>query len=111
MASPEQPGARELITFGAVLDHLIPRDDAPGARDLLTASQVRVRVPGFNRLLTELGDFSLHPHQEQDRMLRQLESSRDACFLALVDAVHELYYGDRRSWQGVGYVTHLPGSP
>ena len=111
MAVPEQSGARGLDTLSALLDHLIPRDDAPGARDLLTASQVRARVPKLDRLLAGLGDFPRHPMQEQDRVLRQLESSQNAVFLALVDAVHELYYGDHRSWQGVGYTTHLPGRP
>jgi hypothetical protein len=99
---------RALSALGALLDHLIPRDQAPGGRDLVDASELRVRIAGLDRLLQQLGDFEKRSEREQDEMIRQLDSLRDPHFLELVDVVHDLYYSDARAWPAVGYTTHLP---
>jgi hypothetical protein len=104
-------GSTEADTLNALLDRLVPTDDAPGALDLELGAKVRHRLPELPMLLERLDGLEMLPPDEQDRRLLHLDESNDLVFTALVETVHELYYADHRSWPSVGYTTHLPGRP
>ena len=103
---PERPHA----LLDAILDRLIPADEAPGALDLELGPSVRSRVPELDNLLDRLGSFTSLPLKEQEDTLRRLDDEEDPTFQALVMTVHELYYADSRAWPAIGYARHVPGT-
>jgi hypothetical protein len=114
-----------LALLRAVIDRIIPADDAPGALALGSDRFVVARLAEdeSDRALVEAGlgllapDFLAAPPDRQDQLLSQVEGQ--PWFLRLVELVAEGFYADpdnggnagAASWTMIGYRPGLPEGP
>ena len=122
--------------FGAAADRIIPRDDAPGARDVgvvffadhLFASFAPARKPAFDQALVSLNDAarkrvpgarsfaSLTPAQ-QDETLRSIERSDAFGVLRTITIAgyfsHPSHHGnrDQAGWKSIGFEDRMSWTP
>ena len=122
--------------FGAAADRIIPRDDAPGARDVgvvffadhLLASFAPARKPAFDQALVALNDAahkrvptarsfaSLSPSQ-QDETLRSIETTEAFNLLRTITISgyfsHPSHRGNRdeAGWKAIGFQDRMSWSP
>jgi len=122
--------------FGAAADRIIPRDDAPGARDVgvvffadhLLASFAPAKKPAFDQALGALNDAarkrvpgarsfaSLTPAQ-QDDTLRSIETSDAFALLRSITIggyfSHPSHHGNREQagWKSIGFEDRMSWTP
>jgi hypothetical protein len=122
--------------FGAAADRIIPRDDAPGARDVgvvffadhLLASFAPARKPAFDHALVTLNEaarqhaptassFASLPVSQQDETLRSIETT-DAFDLLRTITIsgyfsHPSHRGNRdeAGWKAIGFQDRMSWTP
>ena len=122
--------------FGAAADRIIPRDDAPGARDVgvvffadhLLASFAPARKPAFDQALVALneaararvptgGSFASLTPTQQDETLRSIEKT-DAFELLRTITIsgyfsHPSHRGNRSEtgWKAIGFQDRMSWTP
>jgi gluconate 2-dehydrogenase gamma chain len=128
--------ARQAEDFGAIADRIIPRDDAPGARDLgvvffadqLFASFSPERKPAFDKALADVNaaakkvapratSFAAMTTKQQDDTLQSIETT-DAFNLLRTLTVsgyfsHPSRGGNRNSagWKAIGLEDRMSWTP
>ena len=101
----------------AVIDRIVPADDAPGALALGTPAYVRARLERRPELAAAIAaglgalpeDFSERPGEARDAALRKVE--HEAWFATLVELTQEGFWADpenggnrdARSWEIIGF--------
>ena len=99
-----------MSSLAAILRELIPAEEAVGAETWLVPP-VLERVDGLDTLLDRVGDLESLAAADRQLLLQRLDDESDPVFARLVEAAHEVFYADPRSWAGIGYETHLPARP
>jgi hypothetical protein len=128
--------ARQAEDFGAIADRIIPRDDAPGARDLgvvffadqLLASFSPDRKPAFDKALVDVNvaakkvapraaSFAALTTKQQDDTLQSIETT-DAFNLLRIVTVggyfsHPSHGGNKNSagWKAIGLEDRMSWTP
>ncbi len=136
-----QPRFRALTTqqaedFGAIADRIIPRDDAPGARDVgvvffadhLLATFSTDRKPAFDKALAEVNaaarkrvprvaSFAGLTAKQQDDTLRSIETTDAFNLLRTVTVAgyfsHPAHGGNKDSagWKAIGFEDRMSWTP
>ena len=136
-----QPRYRALTNqqaedFGAIADRIIPRDDAPGARDLgvvffadrLLATFAPERKPAFDKSLAEVNaatrgrvpdaaSFAALTTAQQDETLRSIETTDAFNVLRAITVSgyfsHPSHGGNRNgaAWKAIGFEDRMSWSP
>ena len=99
-----------MSSLSAILRELIPADETAGVETWL-GPLVLERADGLDALLERIGDLESLPAAERQALLQRLDDESDPAFARLVEAAHEAFYADPRSWAAIGYATHLPARP
>jgi gluconate 2-dehydrogenase gamma chain len=141
-AQQGQPARYRVLTseqaedFGAAADRIIPRDDAPGARDVgvvffadhLLASFAPARKPAFDQALVSLNDaarkrvpgaqsFAALTPAQQDETLRSIETSDAFTLLRTITIAgyfsHPSHHGNRNEagWKSIGFEDRMSWTP
>jgi gluconate 2-dehydrogenase gamma chain len=122
--------------FGAAADRIIPRDDAPGARDVgvvffadhLLASFAPAKKPAFDAALQTLNDaarkrvanaasFAALTSEQQDETLRSIETTDDFGVLRAITVAgyfsHPSHRGNRDAagWKAIGFEDRMSWTP
>jgi gluconate 2-dehydrogenase gamma chain len=122
--------------FGAAADRIIPRDDAPGARDVgvvffadhLLASFAPAKKPAFDAALETLNDaarkqvanaasFAALTSKQQDETLRSIETTDDFGVLRAITVAgyfsHPSPRGNRDAagWKAIGFEDRMSWTP
>jgi gluconate 2-dehydrogenase gamma chain len=137
----QPPRYRALTTqqaddFGAAADRIIPRDDAPGARDVgvvffadhLLSSFAPAKKPAFDAALTALNkaarkqvpnasSFAALTPKQQDDVLRSIETTDDFGVLRAITIAgyfsHPSHRGNRDAagWKAIGFEDRMSWTP
>jgi len=141
-ASQGQPPQYRALTtqqaedFGAAADRIIPRDDAPGARDVgvvffadhLLASFAPARKPAFDQALVALNEaahkrvpnassFATLTMTQQDETLRSIETTDTFNLLRTITIAgyfsHPSHRGNRNEagWKAIGFQDRMSWTP
>ena len=122
--------------FGAAADRIIPRDDAPGARDVgvvffadhLLASFAPARKPAFDQALVALNEaarkhalkatsFAALTTTQQDETLRSIETTDAFNLLRTITIAgyfsHPSHRGNRNEagWKAIGFQDRMSWTP
>ena len=128
--------SQQAEDFGAAADRIIPRDDAPGARDVgvvffadhLLASFAPAKKPAFDAALQTLNDaarkrvanaasFAALTPKQQDETLRSLETTDDFGVLRAITVAgyfsHPSHRGNRDAagWKAIGFEDRMSWTP
>lgn len=128
--------SQQAEDFGAAADRIIPRDDAPGARDVgvvffadhLLASFAPAKKPSFDAALTALNaaarkrvpnaaSFAALTPKQQDETLRSIETTDDFGVLRAITVAgyfsHPSRGGNRDSagWKAIGFEDRMSWTP
>ena len=128
--------SQQADDFGAAADRIIPRDDAPGARDVgvvffadhLLASFAPAKKPAFDAALTALNaaarkrvpsatSFATLTPKQQDETLKSIETTDDFNMLRTVTVAgyfsHPSHRGNRDAagWKAIGFEDRMSWTP
>jgi gluconate 2-dehydrogenase gamma chain len=128
--------SQQADDFGAAADRIIPRDDAPGARDVgvvffadhLLASFAPAKKPAFDAALRALNaaarkrvpsatSFATLTPQQQDETLQSIETTDDFNVLRTVTVAgyfsHPSHRGNRDAagWKAIGFEDRMSWTP
>lgn len=128
--------SQQAADFGAAADRIIPRDDAPGARDVgvvffadhLLASFAPAKKPAFDAALTALNaatrkqvpnaaSFAALTSKQQDEVLRSIETTDDFGVLRAITIAgyfsHPSHRGNRDAagWKAIGFEDRMSWTP
>lgn len=128
--------AQQAADFTAIADRIIPRDDAPGARDVgvvffadhLLASFAPDRKPAFDKALVEVNEavrkrypkaasFAALTTVQQDQTLKSIETTDAFDLLRTVTVTgyfsHPSYGGNRNlaGWKAIGFEDRMSWTP
>jgi len=128
--------SQQAEDFGSAADRIIPRDDAPGARDVgvvffadhLLASFAPARKPAFDAALQMLNDaartrvanaasFAAITPKQQDETLRSIETTDDFGVLRAITIAgyfsHPSHRGNRDAagWKAIGFEDRMSWTP
>jgi gluconate 2-dehydrogenase gamma chain len=128
--------SQQAEDFGAAADRIIPRDDAPGARDVgvvffadhLLASFAPAKKPGFDQALVALNEaarkrvpsatsFASLTTAQQDATLRSIETTDAFGLLRTITVAgyfsHPSHRGNRNGagWKAIGFEDRMSWTP
>jgi gluconate 2-dehydrogenase gamma chain len=128
--------SQQAEDFGAAADRIIPRDDAPGARDAgvvffadrLLSSFAPARKPAFDAALTALNEaarkrwprapsFATLTPEQQDETLRSIETTDAFGVLRTITVAgyfsHPSHRGNRDAagWKAIGFEDRMSWTP
>jgi gluconate 2-dehydrogenase gamma chain len=128
--------AQQAADFGAVADRIIPRDDAPSARDVgvvffadhLLSSFAPAKKPVFDAALAAVGSaartryptaasFAALTPNQQDEVLRSIEATDEFNVLRTVTVSgyfsHPSHAGNRNGagWKAIGFEDRMSWTP
>jgi hypothetical protein len=128
--------SQQAEDFGAAADRIIPRDDAPGARDVgvvffadhLLASFAPAKKPAFDAALAALNEaarkrvptataFARLTSEQQDETLRSIETTDGFGVLRAITVAgyfsHPSYRGNRSGagWKAIGFEDRMSWTP
>ena len=128
--------SQQADDFGAAADRIIPRDDAPGARDVgvvffadhLLASFAPAKKPAFDAALAALNkaartqvpnaaSFAALTPKHQDEALRSIETTADFGVLRAITVAgyfsHPSHRGNRDAagWKAIGFEDRMSWTP
>lgn len=128
--------AQQATDFGAVADRIIPRDDAPGARDVgvvffadhLLSSFAPAKKPAFDKALADVNAAARTQHpttasfaaltpEQQDEVLRSIESTDAFDVLRAVTVSgyfsHPSHAGNRNraGWKAIRFEDRMSWTP
>lgn len=128
--------SQQAQDFGAAADRIIPRDDAPGARDVgvvffadhLLSTFAPARKPAFDAALTALNEatgkrvpgapsFAKLTPEQQDETLRSIETTDAFGLLRTITVAgyfsHPSHHGNRDAagWKAIGFEDRMSWTP